>query len=83
MLKHLTKDSLKKIEKTVLYSKQTVYFNKTTIDRRIKNSSRARTSGTNTQIVARKANDTKDLDIDERILSFKTNLKMRTSTGSL
>ena len=32
MLKHLSKDSLKKIEKTLLYSKQPVYFNKTTID---------------------------------------------------
>ena len=31
MLKHLPKDSLKKIEKTLLCSKQSVYFNKTTI----------------------------------------------------
>ena len=33
MLKHLPKDSLKKIEKTMLYNKQAAYYNKTTIDR--------------------------------------------------
>ena len=50
MLKHLPKDLLKNIEKTMLYSKQSVYFNKTTIDRRIHN-------GTS----ATKANDAKDM----------------------
>ena len=34
MLKHLTKDSLKKLKKKKLYSKQAMYYNKTTIDRR-------------------------------------------------
>ena len=37
MLKHLTKDSLKKLEKTMLYSKKLIYFNKTALDRRINN----------------------------------------------
>ena len=55
--KHLPKDSLKKIEKTVLFSKQPVYFNKTTIDRRIHDGSEAGTSGTNAKIAARKANE--------------------------
>ena len=64
MLKHLPKDSLKKIEKTMLYSKQSVYFNKTMIDRRIHN----RTGAT-------KASDAKDLNIDERITKFQDQLK--------
>ena len=34
MLKHLPKDALKKIEKTMLYSKETVYYNDVNIDRR-------------------------------------------------
>ena len=55
--KHLPKESLKKIEKTVLFSKQPVYFNKTTIDRRIHDGSGAGTSGTNAKIAARKANE--------------------------
>ena len=59
VLKHLPKDLLKKIEKTILYSKQSVYFNKTTIDRRIHN-------GTD----ATKASDAKDLNINERITKF-------------
>ena len=63
MLKHLPKDSSKK---TVLYNKQTVYFNKTTIDRKINNRSGVGTSGTAAQIAARKANDAKDLNIEER-----------------
>ena len=58
MLKHLPKDLLKKIEKTMLYSKQSVYHNKTTIDRRIHNGSGGTTNAT-------KANDAKDLNIDE------------------
>ena len=61
MLKHLPKDTLKKIEKTMLYSEQAVYFNKTTIDRRIHNSNTA--------------NDITDLNINERITKFKNQLK--------
>ena len=52
MLKHLPKDALKKVEKTMFYSKQAVYFNKTAIDRRIHNSNAA--------------NDITDLNINER-----------------
>ena len=69
MSKHVPKDSLKKIEKTLLYSKEPVYFNKTIIDRRIHDESGAGTTGTAAQIAARKANDAKDLNIDD----FKTN----------
>ena len=43
----------------MFYSKQSVYFNKTTIDRRIQN-------GTD----ATKASDAKDLNINERITKF-------------
>ena len=32
MLKHLPKDSLKKIQKTLLFGNTAVYYNKTTID---------------------------------------------------
>ena len=32
MLKHLTKNYLKKIEKTMLYSKQSIYFNETSLE---------------------------------------------------
>ena len=75
MLKDLRKDSLKKLEKTVLYSKQPVYFDKTTIDRRINNGSGAGTSGAAAQIAARKENYAKDLNIDERIETFQNHLK--------
>ena len=37
MLKYLLADSLKKLEKTLLYSKEPVYYNSTSIDRRIYN----------------------------------------------
>ena len=37
MLKYLPADSLKKLEKTLLYSKEPVYYNSTSIDRRIHN----------------------------------------------
>ena len=61
MLKHLPKDSLKKLEKTFLYSEQSVYYNKTTIDRR------THTSNT--------ANDIADLNINDRITKFQDQLK--------
>ena len=64
MLKHLPKDSLKRKKKTMLYGKQNVYFNKTTIDKRIHN-------GTGTT----KANDAKDSNIDEKITKFQDQLK--------
>ena len=68
MLKHLPKDALKKLEKTLLYSKQAVYFNQTTINRRTHDGSGFTTTGLNaTQIETGKKNNTKDLNIDERI----------------
>ena len=65
MLKHLPKDSLKKIEKTLLYSKEPVYFNKTTKDRRIHDESGAGTTRSTAQIAIRKVNDAKDLNIED------------------
>ena len=38
ILKHLLKDSLKKIQKTLLYDNTAVYYIKTTMDRRTHNS---------------------------------------------
>ena len=76
MLKHLPKDALKKLEKTLLYSKQAVYFNQTTIDRRIHDGSGFTTTGLNaTEIATAKKNNAKDLNIDERIAKFKDQLK--------
>ena len=42
MLKHLPADSLKKLEKTLLYSKEPVYYHNTSIDRRIQNGNTSR-----------------------------------------
>ena len=72
MLKHLPKEALKTIEKTHLYSKQPVYYNGVTIDRRIHNGDRITATVMNaTQIATTKNNYAKDLNIDERISSFK------------
>ena len=60
-LKHLPKDSLKKLEKTVLYSKQAVYYNKTTIDKRTHNSTTL--------------NGIKYLSINKRIIKFENQPK--------
>ena len=60
MLKHLPKYSLKRIEKTMLYRKEPVYLNKTTLGRRVHDGSQDGTTGTAVQIAARKANDAKD-----------------------
>ena len=61
MLKHLTKNYLKKIEKTMLYSKQSIYFNETSLERR--------THYSNT------ANDITDLNMNERITKFPNQIK--------
>ena len=61
MLKHLPKDSFKKIQNTLLYDNTAVYYNKTTIDRRTYNS--------NTAI------DITDLNINERLQKLKNQLK--------
>ena len=51
-LKHLPKDALKKLEKTLLYSKKAVYINQTKIDRRIHDGSGFTTTGLNTTQIA-------------------------------
>ena len=73
MLKHLPADSLKKLEKTVLYSREPVYYNSTLIDRRIYNgdtSGFTTTGFTATQIAMLKKKNAKDLNIDKRIENF-------------
>ena len=68
MLKHLPKDALRKLEKTVLSPKKSVYFNTTSLDRRVHN-------GTGSTTTAQKANSTKYLNIDERITKFHDQLE--------
>ena len=68
MVKHLPKDSLKKLEKTMLYSNSPIYLNKKSIDRRIHN-------GFASSANAGKGNDAKDLNIDDRITKFQDQLK--------
>ena len=67
-MKHLPKDSLKKLEKTMLYSNTPVFLNKTSIDRRVHNGSGSTTN-------AGKANDAKYLNIDDRITKLSDQLK--------
>ena len=59
MLRHLAKDAHAKIEKTLLCNKKPVYFNKTSLDRRVHN------SAGETQIARKKKNAT-DLNLQER-----------------
>ena len=61
MLKYIPKNELRKLEKTKLYSKQPVYFNRTTLERRIHNSNTA--------------NNITDLNISKRITKFQNQLK--------
>ena len=68
MLKYLPKDSLKNLKKQYFIAKKAVYLNKTTMDRRIYNGSGGTTN-------AQKANDAKDLNIEERITKFQDQLK--------
>ena len=67
-MKHLPEDSIKKLEKTMPYNNMPVYLNKTSIDRRIHNGSGSTTN-------AGKANDAKDLNIDDRITKFQDQLR--------
>ena len=76
MLKILPKDSLKKIQKTLLYSKQSVYFNSTSIDRRIHKGTGFMTTGlTANQITTAKANNATYVNIEDRISKFQSQLK--------
>ena len=76
MLKHLTSDALKTIQKTLLYSKKPVYFAKMDYDRRNYNSKDLTYTGLNAaEITAKKQNHAKDLNIDDRISLFQEQLK--------
>ena len=76
MQKNLFSSPLKKIEKSLLHSKQSVYFNSTSIDRRIHNGTGFVTAGlTATQIITAKSNNAKDLNIDDRISKFQSQSK--------
>ena len=52
MLKHLPKDALKTIEKTHLFSKQSVFYNDPDIDRRVHNGDGLATTGLSTTQIA-------------------------------
>ena len=76
MLKYLPKDALKAIEKTMLYSKEPVYFNNVNIGRRYHNGGGLVTTGMNAgQIKTLKKNFAKDLNIDNKIEEFQEMLK--------
>ena len=71
MLKHLPKDSLKTIQKHLLYSKKPVFYGNMAYDRRNFNSSDLVTTGLNaTDIATLKKNHAKDNNIDKRIELF-------------
>ena len=75
MLKHLPKDSLKTIQKNLLYSKQRVYYGNTAYERRNFHSSNLVTTGLSTaEITALKKAHAKDLNIDDRIDLFHDQL---------
>ena len=75
MLKHFPKDSLKTIQKHLLYSKQPVYYGNTAYDRRNFNGTNLVTTGLNaTEIATLKKNHVKDKNIDERIELFHDEL---------
>ena len=60
MLKHLPKDALEKIEKTLLYSKAPVYFGKASLNRRVHNDAGEIKTSKKRKIAT-------DLNIQERI----------------
>ena len=73
MLKHLLIDSLKPLQKDLLYSKQPVYYTQTSYDRR--NFNGTVPTGTTALISARKKIHATDANIDKRISLFKEQLK--------
>ena len=75
MLKHLPKDSLKTIQKTLLYSKKPVYYGNIAYERRNFNSKDISTTGlTTAQATEKKKTHAKDLNIYERIDLFHDQL---------
>ena len=75
MLKHLPKDSLKTIEKNHLYSKVLIHFASTLYDRRNHNSANVVLTGLTAAKQTEKEKHAKDLNIDQRIELFQTQLK--------
>ena len=76
MLKHLPSDSLKTINKTLLYDKQPVYYADTSYNRRNHNVAGVDLTGLSVNDAnAKNAAQAKDLNIDKRIANFKNLLK--------
>ena len=76
MLKHLPKDSLKTIQKHLLYSKEPVYYANTSYDRRNFNSKHLTITGlTTAQVSTLRKSHAKDLNIDKRIDLFHDQLE--------
>ena len=73
MLKHLPLDSLKPLQKHLLYSKQPVYYAQTAYNRRNFNGSVP--TGTTALTVIRKKTHATDLNLEKRISLFKNQLK--------
>ena len=63
MLKQLPSDALTKIEKTLIYRKKPIYYNKTSLDRRVHN-------GAGETQTAEKRKNATNLNIQERITKF-------------
>ena len=63
MLKHLPKGALSKIKKTLLNSKKAIFYNKTSLDRRVHN-------GAGEIQTPKKRKNATDLNIQERITKF-------------
>ena len=74
MLKHLPKDSLKPLQKALIYSKKPIYCHNTSYERRVHNGT-APTGTTALSTTAAKANAAKDLNIDDRITLFSHQLE--------
>ena len=76
MLKHLPKDSLKTIQKDLLYSKKPVYYANTSYDRRNYNGSNVTVTGLSTADATKKKKlHAKDLNIDDRTELFEDQLQ--------
>ena len=76
MLKHLPKDSLKTIQKDLLYSKKPVYYANTSYDRRNYNGSNVTVTGLSTaDATKKKKSHAKDLNIDDRTELFEDQLQ--------
>ena len=76
MLKHLLKYTLKTIEKTHLYSTQSVYYTDVNIDHRNHNGDGVVVTGLNSaDAAAKKINYAEDLNIDDRINKFRNRIK--------